>query len=296
MARATTLRAGIRKRAAVLATLAIGIGALLTAPAPADARVRTDACGSLLSKSSGGWWACSFVDDFSGTSLDTTKWYVGNTAVTGFHMGQTCFTSDNVAVGGGMLRLTAKDTGSTFTCNSPYGAFTTRYTGAHLGTNGRFSQTYGRFEVRARYPQSGPGFKAGYWLYPVKQTYGAWPASGEIDVAERWSNSPNAVLPTLHYSGSTTADTGWKCGVVDPTVWHTYTLVWLSTQMQISIDGQTCFTDSWTPDAPLVAPQPFDQPFNIIMNMAVDNSGSNLVDGTSTFPAAYEVDYVKAWK
>jgi len=155
-----------------------------------------------------------------------------------------------------------------------------------------------RFDVRARYPQSGSGLRGGFWMYPAKQTYGAWPASGEIDVAEWWSSSPNTVLPTLHYSGSSQfGDSGWNCTVTDPTVWHDYTLVWLPTQMQFSIDGRTCFTDTWTPNAPLVAPQPFDQPFNMILNMAVDNTGSNLVSAQSTsLPATYEVDYVKAWK
>jgi beta-glucanase (GH16 family) len=299
LAHLTTRR--FQRRLAVTATV-LGLATLLTSPFPADAAKpggggssSGDACGSLIAKS-GGTWACTFADNFSGTSLDTSKWYVATTAATGFYTGNTCFTADNVAVRNGELRLTTRDTGSTFACTSASGSFATRYTGAHIGTIGHFSQTYGRFEVRARYPQTAAGVHGGSWLYPDKQTYGAWPASGEIDTSEWWSNTPNTVLPTLHYSGSTTADSGSGCTVADPTTWHTYTLVWQPTVMQFSIDGVTCFTRSWTPDAPLVAPQPFDQPFHLLLTMGVDGTGPNAVGSQTTLPATYEVDYVKAWK
>ncbi|GAB2985793.1 glycoside hydrolase family 16 protein [Nocardioides montaniterrae] len=302
MSRSLPFSSRIRKRVAVLAGTALVVGGLLSAPGAAEARPggggggTTDPCGTAVYKPGGGRWACTFDDDFSGRSIDTSKWLVSSTAQSGFTVGQTCFTTNNASVGNGELRLTARDMGAPFTCTTPYGSFQTRYAGAHMGTVGKWSQTYGRFEVRARYPQSGPGARGGFWLYPAKQAYGAWPASGEIDVAEWWSSAKTMVLPTLHYSGSSSTDTGWNCSVVDPTQWHTYTLDWEPTQMTFSIDGTTCFTDSWTPDAPLVAPQPFDQPFNMILNMAVDNTGSNLVDSTTTLPATYEVDYVKAWK
>ena len=44
---------------------------------------------------------------------------------------------------------------------------------------------------------------------PAANTYGIWPASGELDIAEWWSNAPNSPLPTLHYVGDSINDTGW---------------------------------------------------------------------------------------
>ncbi|HJQ05222.1 MAG TPA: glycoside hydrolase family 16 protein [Nocardioides sp.] len=291
-----------RRVAAALATVALAAAAVVSLPGTsataAAFRPSGDSCGTTLYKADGSAWSCSFVDNFSGTRLDTTKWTIGETATSGFFVGNTCLTANNVAVGGGELRLTARDTGQSFTCPTAAGGFTTRYTGGHIGTVGHFSQTYGRFEVRSRYPQSSSGLTANFWMYPDKQTYGAWPSSGEIDVSEWWSSSPTQVLPTLHYSGSTFAgDSGWGCTVADPTTWHTYTLVWQPTQMQFSIDGTTCFTDSWTPNAPLVAPQPFDKPFSMLLTMAAGGaSGADAVSASTTFPATYEVDYAKAWK
>ncbi|HWU22338.1 MAG TPA: glycoside hydrolase family 16 protein [Nocardioides sp.] len=298
-----SMRPHFRLRRAVpgaVAVLALAAAALAlpgtAAPAVAGRPTSGDSCGATVLKADGTPWTCTFTDNFSDTKLDTTKWTVGVTATSGFVMGKTCFTADNVVEKGGELRLTTRNVGQPFTCSSPYGSFTTSYTGAHVGTVGKWAQAYGRYDVRARYPKSGSGLHGGYWLYPAKLTYGAWPASGEIDVAEWWSSVPTTVLPTLHYSGSTQADSGSACTVADPTVWHDYALVWEPTQMQFSIDGQVCFTDSWTPNSPLVAPQPFDQPFNIIMNMAVDDTTNNAVTSTTTLPATYEVDYVKAWK
>ena len=38
------------------------------------ARIPTDACGTQPRKANGTYWSCSFVDDFTGTALNRTKW------------------------------------------------------------------------------------------------------------------------------------------------------------------------------------------------------------------------------
>jgi beta-glucanase (GH16 family) len=291
------------RRAALVLSLGLALavpGNTAHASGPRDrgTAVPSDACGMQWRKPTGGRWSCTFVDNFTGTALDTSRWVVGTSAATGFRIGTTCMTSDNVAVGGGSLLLTARDTGQDTSCTTPYDAFTTRWTGAHVGTIGHFSQAYGKFEVRARYPDAGPGLKGGFWLYPADGTrYGTWPRSGEIDVAEWWSNARTSVLPSLHYAGSrATKDTGWRCQVADPSVFHRYTLLWMRQVMWVLIDGRRCFTGRWAPLAPLLAPQPFDQPFTIVLNMAVDNVSQNRTTAQTRLPATYVVDYVKAWQ
>lgn len=289
----------LRRRRSTMALVSALLGGLLLLVAPSSpaALAQYDACGSLIGKTSGEKWSCTFVDNFSGNSLDTGNWTVGETPTTGYAVGATCFDKDNVAVKQGTLRLLAKDEGHTFQCSSPYAPFSTRYTGGHIATTGHFSQAYGRFEVRAKYPASGAGLHSGFWMYPEKLTYGAWPASGEIDVAEWWSNTPTYALPTLHYSGSTAADSGSACKVANPSVFHTYTMEWETAEMRFSIDGKQCFSRSWTPDAPLVAPQPFDKPFVLVLGNAVGPAtGTNAVSATTNLPATYTVDYIKAWR
>jgi len=301
------MHATVRRMSRVLAGAAlVGVAAIaplqaVTAGTTAAAVASSDACGAVLAKGDGTTWACSFVDNFDGTSLDTTKWIIQQTAVTGFRTGQTCYTASNknIAVRRGGLELTARAEKGQFICRSPSGDFSTRHTGGMVGTRGKFSQTYGRFEVRAKYPTaSSAGVHGGFWMNPVSQTYGQWPASGEIDIAEWWSNDATLVLPTLHYNGDdSAADSGWDCRVSTPSSYHTYTVEWYPDVMRFFIDGTQCFERTWTPDSPLVAPQPFDQPFSMILNMGVGPlTGSNALSATTPLPATYTVDYAKAWR
>ncbi|MEZ0581095.1 family 16 glycosylhydrolase [Nocardioides sp. MH1] len=259
-----------------------------------------DACGALLAKPGGGTWTCTFVDEFDGDALDPDKWTTQDTARTGFRSDQTCYRgAENVAVQDGDLVLEARDAGAEIDCDGPYGEFRTRYTGGLVGTRDHFSQTYGRFEVRAKFPTARtPGVHGGFWMYPVRLTYGRWPASGEIDVAEWWSNDPTLLLPTLHYRGrSFHADSGWHCRVDDPSEFHTYAVEWFPAVIRFAIDGTVCYTRTWRPTPPQALPQPFDKPFGMILNMGVGTvGGTNPVSGTTPLPATLTVDYAKAWR
>ena len=217
----------------------------------------------------------------------------------GFRSGMTCYRGDsNVTLRWGTLRLHARR-GATVDCSNPYGTFVTPYTGGLVTTRERFSQTYGRFEIRAKFPATRtPGVHGAFWMYPRKHTYGPWPASGEIDVAEWWSNDPYLLLPTLHYNGRNFhADSGWKCRVSNPSAFHTYTVEWYPTGMRFFIDQQMCYDRKWAPDLPLVSPQPFDHPFSMILNMGVGTeAGTNVVTPETPLPATLTVDYAKAWR
>lgn len=280
---------------------------VITAPAVrgdralASAAAVPDACGSMIRKADGSSWKCTFVDNFTGKVVDASKWGIQDTPTTGFRMGPTCFRSarNSVAQRAGFLYLTAASTARQFTCDSPYGGYPTRYTGGMVSSWGKFSQTYGRFEARAKYPTARqPGVHGGFWLYPQKRIYGAWPLSGEIDIAEWWSSAPDLVLPTLHYPGSTfTNDSGWECTVEDVSVFHKYAAEWSPSEMRFYIDGTLCFSRVWTPLLPLLGPQPFDHPFNIALTMAVSGSpASNQVTSATELPATYVIDYVKVWE
>ena len=273
---------------------------------PRDAAARptspaaADDCGARLPKPGGRTWRCSFVDDFGGSRIDRHKWIVQDSALTGFHTGQTCYTRDrsSVEVRRGSLRLTTRKVDQ-FRCGTFARHFTTRYTGGMVGTKGTFSQAFGRFEMRARLPQGDEsGVHGGFWMYPVDLAYGAWPESGEIDVAEWWSSEPTQVIPSLHYDGRKRSDdSGFDCWVPTPTAFHTYTLVWLKRVMRFSIDGRQCFSRRWLPDPPQEAPQPFDQPFSMILNMGVGRTlGKQRVSRYTKLPARLVVDYVKAWR
>lgn len=280
---------------------ALLVAATLVPPAlpgeSASAAVRgRDACGPIQLKENGQRWTCTFADDFTGTQLDGDKWVVQHTADTGFRTERTCYRDDssNVEVSDGKLVLTARK-GRWVNCRFRARWMSTRFTGGMVGTKDKFSQTYGRFEVRARFPDTDrAGLHGGFWMMPVDPAYGEWPSSGEIDVAEWWSYRPTLMLPSLHFDGrDPDVDSGWDCEVADPTVFHTYTVVWEPSSIDFLIDGTTCFSRMPTPDAPLVAPQPFDKPFSMILNMGVAMNG---LSWRTPFPSSMVVDYARAWR
>lgn len=294
----------LRGRRVLALGLAFAVLALTAAdahrPPPAPDPAGGDACGPALAKPGGGTWRCTFVDDFDGTALDTDRWTTQDTARTGFRSALTCYRGgSNVTVRSGTLLLEARDEGVTLDCDNPYGVFRTRYTGGLVTTRGQFSQTYGRFEVRAKYPASrSPGLHGAFWMFPVRPTYGRWPSSGEIDVAEWWSSDPTLVLPSLHYDGRVGAvDSGWGCRVADASAFHVYAVEWSPTGIRVLVDGEECFARSPQPDPPLVAPQPFDRPFSMILLMGVGTTrGTNPVTAATALPATFTVDYAKAWR
>jgi beta-glucanase (GH16 family) len=85
---------------------------------------------------------------------------------------------------------------------------------ARLRTVNSFNFKYGTVEVRAKLPK-GDWIWPAIWMLPTYQSYGGWPASGEIDIVESRGNqnySPGGVNQfgsTLHWAPY------WSLGKID---------------------------------------------------------------------------------
>jgi beta-glucanase (GH16 family) len=259
-------------------------------------------CGATIKKANGTPWACTFAEDFDGDALDDTKWIVQETALSSFTSGVECNmdSPDNVSVSDGALHLTARKEAEPFVCEDPHGDFTTQYTAGSVSTFDRWSQAYGRFEIRAQFPDAKvKGLHSAIWLWPVDDTkYGPWPMSGEIDIAEFFSLHPDRVIPYVHYVpwGGDAKATNNYCMIADVSDWNTYVVEWTTKTISIIYNGNVCTTTSWNPALPLLKPQPFDQPFMIALTQAL-GLGKNAFDpATTPLPATTNVDYVRVWK
>jgi beta-glucanase (GH16 family) len=272
-------------------------------------------CGgeSLRPKPSGGTWTCSFDDEFSSatgdaSSLNTSWWTPQDTATSGYTTGpltdRACYvnSTNNISVSGGALHLTARREPGLFLCGLSSLSIT-QYTSGMVSTSNSFHQTYGRFEVRALLPQTTvAGLQETLWLWPVKdKLFGSWPASGEVDFSEFYSQYSSLDIPYIHYNYNT-VNKATNTNVVTNNCqislsqYNDYAVTWSPGSFQITINGSACLTDNYQPDGGLTSPQPFNQPFFISLTQAL-GTGTNTFDPSRTpLPATTSIDYVRVWK
>ena len=261
-------------------------------------------------------WKLTWSDEFNGTGIDRTKWDfdMGTGFYTppkdgkpgqwssGWGNNELEFYTDrnkNAFVKDGMLHLRA--------IKEEYkGA---HYTSAKMRTGGRgemplFTQKYGRFEFRAKLPV-GKGLWPAIWLLPQNDLYGGWAASGEIDLMEARGKYTDIVQGTLHYGGSSPKNVwhGQQYRLPDSgsiADFHVYTLEWEPGEIRMSVDDKIYFTRNFwwsrTGDAANPWPAPFDQPFYIILNVAVGGNFGGDPDNTTVFPQEMVVDYVRVYE
>jgi beta-glucanase (GH16 family) len=289
----TTVAPTTTTTAAPTTTTTVAPTTTTTAPAPL--------CGATVAKPGGGVWECTFAEEFDGTTLDPSKWVVQETAASGFTSGSECFVNQpgNVAVADGVLSLTVRKEAQPFVCaTGPLGDYVTQYSSGMVSTWNRFSQAYGRFEVRAKFPAATvKGLQSALWLYPQSLTYGAWPASGEIDIAESYSAYPDRAIPYVHYNAANDPNvTNNYCMIADISQLHSYVVEWTPETITVIFDGTTCLVDTYNPAAPLVKPQPFDQPFFVALTQGLGIGGNAFDPATTPLPATTQVDFVHVWK
>lgn len=273
-----------------------------TAAATASSAV-VKGCGTTrYRKPGGGYWTCSFADNFSGTRLNSTRWSRMTSAESAFHTGPECYlpSGSAVRVANGTLRLTVARTSKPFVCDNTGPDFTTQYTGGSVTTVRKFTQTYGRFEIRARFPAAKKqGLHSAIWLWPAEQTYGSvWPQSGEIDIAEFYTRYPDRAIPVIHYLGDflDPNKTNNFCYVNRPQDFHKYRLTWTARAITILFDGKVCLrNDNWTPVL-LKKPAPFDHPFMINLTQALGIGDNAFQPNHTPLPATMQVDYVRVWR
>ncbi len=292
---------GIHRQALVAAAVLALLGASLTSVSAAPKTASGPSCGSTtIYKSPGKAWRCTFSDDFAGTTLNRSRWTVQETATSGYQNGGDCFVDSpgNVSVADGALSLTTRRESSAFTCTAPGGTYTSSHTSGMVSTWGTFAQAYGRFEVRAKFATSTvAGVQGALWLWPIDSArYGAWPASGEIDIAEVYSQYPDRAIPFIHYLSDPNdlSVTNNYCMIKDVSAFHTYTTEWTPTRIKISYDGTTCLDHAIKPIAPLEAPAPFDSPYIVALTQTL-GSGANSLTQSTPLPATTVIDFVRVW-
>jgi len=164
------------------------------------------------------------------------------------------------------------------------------YVSGVLTTEKSFAQQYGRFEVRAKVP-FGQGLWSAFWLLP---SFNQWPAGvavlPEIDVMEHLGHESNTFHTTLHtnQTGPLTSHPYDHTIATDLTkAFHVYSVVWTPKSVSWYLDGEF--------KAKHPTPRDFTKPVHFLLNLAVGGTWPGSPDGTTEFPAKFQIDYVKAW-
>ena len=180
------------------------------------------------------------------------------------------------------------------------------YTSGRISTQNLKTFTYGRFEVKAKVPK-GQGYLPAFWLMANDENvYGQWPRCGEIDCMEVMGQDTNKLYGTIHYGnphaesqGTYTIEDG-KESFSDG--FHTFTCDWEPGKITWYVDGKKYHEESnWHSttegQGTLTYPAPFDQPFYIILNLAVGGSWVGNPNETTNFKNnPFVVDYVRVYQ
>ncbi len=173
-----------------------------------------------------------------------------------------------------------------------------KYTSARLLSKNKGDWKYGRIEVRAKLPR-GRGIWPAIWMLPTDWAYGAWPASGEIDIMEMVGYLPDSIFGTVHtgayYHSIGTQKTGSILRNDISDEFHVYSLEWTKNKLRMLIDNEPYF--EFVNEKKTSREWPFDKRFHLLLNVAVGgNWGGKMGLDESIFPQRMEIDYVRVYK
>ncbi|WP_350998791.1 glycoside hydrolase family 16 protein [Shewanella sp. TB7-MNA-CIBAN-0143] len=296
--------------------------------------VTEQATDTVIPNTAGSGWQLVWQDEFEGNQIDTARWSFAVDCYGGGNDEAQCYTArpENTAVSDGLLAITAlRETFSGPAVNDSDPSYdvndtskTLDYTSARLVSKNKGDWKYGRFEIRAKLPQ-GQGTWPAIWMLPTDWVYGPWAGSGEIDIMEAVNlkvvtddKAPeSAVHGTLHYGKQ------WPNNVYTGTEYrlphdlnpaddfHVYAVEWQQGEIRWYVDDvhfATQRASGWfsqyvddngdVVNAPYDAP--FNQPFHMLLNLAVGGAWAANVNKTgideSIFPQSMLVDYVRVYE
>lgn len=228
-----------------------------------------------------GGWSFSWSDEFGGAAVDASVWGYENGYVRNSEAQYYTNRAENSRIEDGKLLIRAlRDNWNG-----------NEYTSASRTTRGKKSWKYGRFEMRARIDIRAGSWPAWWWL----PNTGGWPKGGEIDMMEYYQNK--LLFNVMDGSGRWTAPTrsiSSLGGARWAEEYHTWTMEWDSTRIDLSLDGAPInhyVVDSANGTGPN-GNNPFRQPGYLLVNQAL--GGTNGGDHTRTaYPVDYRIDWIR---
>ncbi|WP_163552700.1 glycoside hydrolase family 16 protein [Candidatus Frankia alpina] len=165
------------------------------------------------------WGAPVKTDDFNGSAVDASKWFVYDSPTGSFPRVPSA-----VTVADGSLRITGGN-----------GSAGRDVSG---GLASLLHQQYGRWEARFRV-DPGAGYSAVVLLWPQSQK---WPDDGEIDMIEVQDGTRGSATMAVHNGAKNDTLSTPTALTADFTAWHTVAVEWLPGRLSYYLDGRNVFT------------------------------------------------------
>lgn len=226
-------------------------------------------------------------EDFTGNTLDLDSWQ--------FDLGDGCpelcgwgneepqlYTRNNHELRDGNLVIAVKKEDST-------------YTSTRITTKNKFEFKYGRVVARAKLPV-GEGVWPAIWMLGSNIDEVKWPMSGEIDMVEYVGREPNMIFNSLHTKDSHGETINTKKTRIETIEegFHIYEMNWTPQIIEFFVDGTKLYT--FNPDSRTEEVWPFDQPFYILVNLAIGGGFGGPTIDDSILPQEFLIDYIKVYK
>ena len=230
-------------------------------------------------------------DEFDGTEIDPANWTheIGGDGWGNNERQYYTDRSDNSYLSDGKLVIEAKEEiyqGSA-------------YTSARMITLDKQEYQFGRVDVRAKLPE-GQGIWPAIWMLGANIQDIGWPACGEIDIMELVGHEPSTTHGTAHWGPEEqpfSTFSGSPYNLTDGTKfsdqYHVFTIVWSFNEIKWYVDDNEFFklTKSQVGNF-----YPFNNPFFVILNVAVGGNWPGYPDETTVFPQRMHVDYVRVFQ
>ncbi|MDJ0708889.1 MAG: glycoside hydrolase family 16 protein [Woeseiaceae bacterium] len=253
-------------------------------------------------------------EEFDGPTIDPETWFfaTGDGSEVGLPGGWgnnelQYYLPDNAMIVNGVLEITAR--------RETAGGLD--YTSARINTQDRFAFQYGRIEANIKLP-AGQGLWPAFWMLSQDSDYLCtsfpsqndgedacrWAAIGEIDVVEAVNldgTGGNEIFATIHYGGEFPYNESTETRFTPtPDVtdnFHRYAVEWDADEIRWYFDGELyAMQNSWFSSADNGGTgAPFNQPFHILLNVAVGGNFPGAPNGTTPFPVKMEVDWVRVY-
>ena len=250
-------------------------------------------------------WVQVWSDEFDGAAgarIDSAKWSYETAdgckqGICGWGNSEKEYYTDaaeNIALNGqGQLMIVARRAPTGLTCS--YGPCL--YTSARITTRGKMLAAPGRVEARIKLP-AGQGLWPAFWMLGHNSPAVRWPDCGELDIVENKGSQRATTSSAVHgpgYSGETPFARAHSLarGVLSDD-FHTFAVEWDSLAVRFFVDGTAHYAVT-RGDVEHYGKSILDQPFFLMLNLAVGGHFDGDPQSDAMFPATMLVDYVRVY-